>query len=158
MSFGFSNSTYKWDIIVFIFFCLASIIWHNVLQNPSMSSQTAGFPSFYGWIIFCFPGGSSGKESTCNAGDPGSIHGKGRSPAEGNGNPLQYFCLEKSTDRGAWRATVHGVAKNRINTMQVVYPLICPWTLSLFPCFGCCIIDIAAINRECISNHSWYLT
>ena len=59
-----------------------------------------------------FPGGSEGKESACNAGDLGSIPGSGRSPGGGNGNPLQYSCLENSMDRGAWRATVHGVAKS----------------------------------------------
>ena len=58
-----------------------------------------------------FVGGSDGKESACNAGDPGSIPGLGRSPEEGNGNPLQYSCLENSMDKGAWWATVHGVAK-----------------------------------------------
>ena len=60
-----------------------------------------------------FPGGSDGKESACNAGDPGSIPGLGRSPGKGNGDPLQYSCLKNSMDRGAWRATVHGVAKSR---------------------------------------------
>ena len=56
-----------------------------------------------------------GRESACNAGDPGSIPGLGRSPGEGNGNPLQYSCLKNSMDRrGAWRATVHGVAKSQI--------------------------------------------
>ena len=59
------------------------------------------------------PGGSDGKESACSAGDPGLIPGFGRSPGEGNGYPLQYSCLENPTDRGAWRATVHGVAKSR---------------------------------------------
>ena len=59
-----------------------------------------------------FPGGSDGKESAHNAGDPGSIPGSGRSPGEGNGNPLQYSCLENSMDRGAWQATVHGVTKS----------------------------------------------
>ena len=58
-----------------------------------------------------FPGGSDGKESACNAGDPGSIPGLGRSPGEGNGNPLQYSCLENPTDRGAWRATVQGLTR-----------------------------------------------
>ena len=53
-----------------------------------------------------------GKESTCNAGDWGSIPGLGRSPGEENGNPPQYSCLENSMDRGAWRAMVHGVAKS----------------------------------------------
>ena len=59
-----------------------------------------------------FPGGSDGKESACNTGDPGSIPGSGRSLGEGNGNPLQYSCLENSMDRGAWWATLHGVAKS----------------------------------------------
>ena len=71
-----------------------------------------------------FPGGSVGKESTCNAGatgDAGLIPGWGRSPGEGNGNPTQYSCLGNSMDRGAWRATVHGVAKNwtRLSTTLV---------------------------------------
>ena len=60
-----------------------------------------------------FPGGSEDKVSACNAGDLGLIPGLGRSPGEGNGNPLQYSCLENPMDRGAWRATVHGVAKSR---------------------------------------------
>ena len=51
------------------------------------------------------------KASVCNEGDPGSIPGLGRSPGEGNGNPLQYSCLENPMDRGAWWATVHGVAR-----------------------------------------------
>ena len=50
-------------------------------------------------------------ESAWNAGDLGSIPGSGRSPGEGNGNPLQYSCLENPMDRGAWQATVHGVAR-----------------------------------------------
>ena len=54
--------------------------------------------------------GSDGKESACNAGDAVSIPGSGRSPGEGNGNPFQYSCLENSMDRGAWPATVYGVA------------------------------------------------
>ena len=54
----------------------------------------------------------SNKESTCNAGDLGSIHGSGRGPGGGNGNPLQYSCWENPMDSAAWRATVHGVAKS----------------------------------------------
>ena len=53
------------------------------------------------------------KESACNAGDPGSIPGSGRSPGEENGHLLQYSCLRNSMDRGAWWATVHGVARVR---------------------------------------------
>ena len=58
-------------------------------------------------------GGSDSKASTCNEGDPGSIPGSGRSPGEGNGNPLQYPSLENSTDGGAWWATVHRITKNQ---------------------------------------------
>ena len=59
-----------------------------------------------------FPGGSEVKASASNAGDLGSIPGSGRSPGEGNGTPLQDSCLENPMDRGAWWATVHGVAKS----------------------------------------------
>ena len=63
----------------------------------------------------CFPGGSAEKNPTANvgdAGDLGSIPGLGRSPGGGNGNPFQYSCLENSKDRGAWVATVFGVAQS----------------------------------------------
>ena len=60
-----------------------------------------------------FPGASDGKESPCNERDLGSIPGSGRSPGEGNGYPLQYFCLENSMDRGAWQATVHGFTNSQ---------------------------------------------
>ena len=60
-----------------------------------------------------FLGGSDGKEPVCNAGDPGSIPESGRCPGEGNGNPLQYPCLENSMDRGAWQATVHVATKSQ---------------------------------------------
>ena len=56
---------------------------------------------------------SVGKEYACNAGDLGSIPGSERSPGEGNGNPSQYSCLENPMDKGAWQATVHGVARVR---------------------------------------------
>ena len=59
------------------------------------------------------PGGSDGKESACSAGDLGSVSGSGRFPGEGHGNPLQYSRLENPMDRGAWRATVQGVAESQ---------------------------------------------
>ena len=92
--------------------------------------------AIFGWES-CRHGGSDGKESACNAGDLGSVPDSGRSPGEGNSNPCQYFCLENSTDRGAWRATVHKVVKSqtwlRANTYSQVqrphwlpvYMLIC---------------------------------
>jgi len=58
-----------------------------------------------------FPGSPDGKETACNAGDPGSVPVLGRSPGEGNSSPLQYSCLGNPKDRGAWWAIVHGVAK-----------------------------------------------
>ena len=66
-------------------------------------------------IRYClgFPGGLDCKESACNAGDSDLIPGLERSPGEGNGNPLQYSCLENPRDRGAWWAAVSGVAQSR---------------------------------------------
>ena len=60
-----------------------------------------------------FPSSSDGKASDCNAGDPGSIPGSGRSPGEGNGNPIQYPCLEDPMDRRAWQA-VQSVGSQRV--------------------------------------------
>ena len=72
------------------------------------------------------PGGSDGKESGCNAGDPDSIPGSGRSHGEGNGNPPQYSCLENPLDRGAWWATVHGVTKSqtRLSFLKILLTVI----------------------------------
>ena len=61
-----------------------------------------------------FAGGSDGKVSAYNAGDPGLIPGSGRSSGEGNGNPLQYSCLENPMDRGTWWATVRGVTEETV--------------------------------------------
>ena len=66
---------------------------------------------FHNTILIILSGGSDGKESACNVGDPGSIHGSGRSPGEENGNPLQDSCLENPMDREAWQATVHAVTR-----------------------------------------------
>ena len=64
-------------------------------------------------FLYGFPRGSDDKESTCSAGDPGLIPESGRFPGEGKGNPLQYSCLENPMDKGAWWATVYGVAKSQ---------------------------------------------
>ena len=67
------------------------------------------------FVCMCmgFPGGSDGKESTFNRGDSGSTPGLGRSPGEGNGFPIMFSCLENSMGRGAWWATVQGLAKSQ---------------------------------------------
>ena len=84
----------------------------NEVTCQSRVSNMAGM-SVRSTFGFKFPGGSDGKESAYSAGDLGSIPGWGRSPGEGNGNPLQYSCLKNSMGGGAWWAAVHGVAKSR---------------------------------------------
>ena len=81
-----------------------------VTRTSSVDMDSFDFLLLYS----AFPGGSDGKASAYNVGDPGSIPGSGRSPGEGNGNLLQYSCLENPMDGGAWLATVHGVTKSRI--------------------------------------------
>ena len=86
--------------------------------------MTPGKPQIYSKVINIngFPGGSVAKNMSANAGDSGLIPGLGRSSGEGNGKPLHYSCLENPIDRGAWRATVHRVAKSRaqLNTHACV--------------------------------------
>ena len=90
---------------------LASFVQHNA---SAIHSHCCGYYKLTTYsrvaIHFMgFPDSSVGKESACNAGDMGSIPGLGRSPGKRNGNPLQYSYLENPMDKGAWRATVHGV-------------------------------------------------
>ena len=103
-----------------------------------------------------FPSSSAGKESTCNAGDLGSIPGLGRSPGEGNGYPLQYPCLENPMDRGAWQATVCGVAKSRtrLSDFHPFLPLLCPQVHSpSVSLFLPCTIFLDAIYLHNINMH-----
>ena len=85
-----------------------------------------------------FPGGSDCKEYACNAGGLGSIPGLERSPGEGNGNPLQYSCLENPTDREAWQATVHGVAKSQTQLKQLGMHV---GPVCMYVCLLCVISD-----------------
>ena len=103
---------------IFFFVVSATIIEKKFFFGYGQFLKSIEFVSilllFY-VLFFCpwaFPGGSNGKESACNVGDLGSIPGLGRFPREGNGYPLQYFGLKNSMDRGAWQATIHGVAKS----------------------------------------------
>ena len=85
-----------------------------VLINPTAGNGVMPEKfDFYSKRMRDFPGGSDSKASAYNAGDPGSIPGSGRSSGEGNGNPLQYLCLENPMDGEACWATVHGVAKSQ---------------------------------------------
>ena len=85
----------------------------NSAQDSIFYSPVQAGKLFLGPALTGFSGGSDGKVSACNAGDLGSIPGLGRSPGEGNGNPLQYSCLENPMDGGTWQATVHRVTKSR---------------------------------------------
>ena len=94
-----------------------------------------------------FPGGSAVKESACSAGDTRDaslIPGSGRSPGEGNGNPLQYFCLKNSMDRGAWWATVLEVSKSQVwlstHTGARLFTVVCGCHISKAE-FSSCIRD-----------------
>ena len=85
--------------------------------------------SCVGLLCIGFPGGSDIKESACSAGVPGLIPGLGRSPGEGNGNPLQCSCLKKPEDRGAQRASVHGVAESETTEQLTLSLLTSHYTL-----------------------------
>ena len=84
----------------------------TVITTPPPPKPLIYLSHIYLLSAIYVPGGLDGKESACNAEDLGLILGLGRSLGEGNGNPLQYSCLENSMDKGAWWATVHGVAKS----------------------------------------------
>ena len=86
--------------------CLLDLIPWIYLSLPVYNCK--GFD-----LVWGFPSGSEVKASASNVGNPGLIPGLGRSPGEGNDNPLQYSCLENPMDRGAWRATVHGITKSQ---------------------------------------------
>ena len=98
-----------------------------------------------------FPGGSDGKASAYNAGDRGLIPGSGRSPEEGNGNPLQYSCLENTMDGGAWWAKVHGVSKSRLSDFMLTIPLCICTAASLSIHLGCFRV-LAVINSAAVNN------
>ena len=83
---------------------------------PSPSNLTWKIPLHLISLHFGFPDGLVGKESTCKAGEPGFIPRWGRSPGEGNGNPLQYSCLGNSMERGVWWVVVH-----RVSTQLITY-------------------------------------
>ena len=82
------------------------LFWRKIAEGYTKQCYLVSY------IMLGFPGGSDSKESAWNAGDPSLIPGLGRSPGEGQGYPLQYFCLESPVDRGAWWGTVYGVAKS----------------------------------------------
>ena len=118
-------------------FSLSSFTCIKRLFSSSLLYAIRLVPSAY----LGFPGGSDGKDSACKARDLGSIPGSGQSPGEGNGNPIQYSCLENPVDRGAWWATVHSVAE--LNTTEwLTHTSACLRLLMFLPArqFTMCII------------------
>ena len=103
---GGTNLIATWQIIT-IEFAVLKVFFKAVYPLGAKKKKNSAF------VLWGFPGGSDSKGSACNAGDPGSIPGQGRSSGEGHGNPLQYSCLENSIDRGAWWPAVHGTAKSQ---------------------------------------------
>ena len=97
-----------------------------------------------------FPVDSEGKESACNAGNPGSIPGSGGYPGEGNGNPLQYCCLENSMDRGTWQATVLGVVKSQIQLSDLHFH----FHLKQTPSYKIHMLNVK--NRFIDNTHAYY--
>ena len=89
------------------------IIYHQTNHPPCTHTHIHPLGHILMTSLWGFPGGSDGKESASNARDSGSILGLGRSPEEGNGYPLRYSCLENPMGRGAWQATVLGIAKSQ---------------------------------------------
>ena len=91
-------------------------------------ARSLSYRGLWGWVssislfvnsINGLPWWVMGKETACNAGVAGSIHGSGRYPGGGHGNPLQYSCLENPMDRGAWWTTAHGIAKSQTGLKQL---------------------------------------
>ena len=105
------------QVCIYLLICSFKSLLHGVYmamgkrENKSIYSSQQSYEGHQS-----FPGGSVVKKLPANAGDMGSVLGLGRSPGEGNDNPLQYPCLENPMDRGAWRATVHGVTKELVMT------------------------------------------
>ena len=97
---------YNWILKFSAANCSTKSVWIFPIHKRDKRSILLLSVSFKG-----FPGGSVVKNPLANAGDAGSIPGSGRSSGEGNGNPLQYSCLENFMDRGAWWAIGHGVAR-----------------------------------------------
>ena len=110
-------SFFNWRVSILTSHCrmFADVInkWPKMPQKYISRPIQESYCFKYYYLYLGFPGGSDSKESACNVGDWGSIPGSGRSPGEGNGNPLLYSCLENPMDRGAWWVAVHGTTKSQ---------------------------------------------
>ena len=160
----------SWPSVVQVFYFLIDPLSRCSIQHWRWDIEVA--MCCYRAVYFSlrgFPGGSEGKASTCNVGDPGSIPGLGRSPGEGNGNPPQYSCLENPMDspRGAWQATVHRVTKSRTRLSDYTFTFYfslqsCECWLHLsgssviwYICLSHCYISLKNWQDYTLGNYYW---
>ena len=126
---------------LFFSFNFSACVISLQVYSSSWGLLWAPWVSFPFYLLLCSYWCLSGKESACNAGDLGSIPGLGRAPGGEHGNPLQCSCLENPMDRGAYRATVHGLAKSRTRPSD--------------PSTGLCAITSCLEPRSRVPTH-WY--
>ena len=149
--------SFQWRSFLYCVFYLGLIcLWQRFKEIDiafSVASQYYFFLFCYQLFAFYFlrwqlqdhvcPSGSDGKESACNAGDLGLIPGSGSSPGEGNGNPLQYSCLENSMDRGAWELQSIGSKELDTNEWLILW---------LFSCCGARGLGYRLLGRSCCTQ------
>ena len=133
----------------------------DFLQSSVLQSSEWWKPQTI-WHSLGISGGSDGKETACKAGDLGSNPGPGKSLGEGNGNPLQYSCLENSMDRRAWWATVHGVARSQTRLGELTLGTVLLWvfsvTISSPPLFSMNLVQrlVNLWGHPCLSLNKYF--
>ena len=134
------------------------VIWFYLDKNIIQKMHTyTHLPILYkrGICHKIIPGGSDGKESAYNMGDPGSTPGSGRYPGEGNGNPLQYSCLENPMDGGAWWAAVCGVAE--LNVTELISVCLSKIILKSHNEFSFGRAQLLHEKHICLSNSTFFV-
>ena len=125
----FITRHFQWNIIFWYSFCsdIGVIFLIRKIKNKFGDIKPNSNLKTVCNILMGFPDGSDSKESACSSGDLGLIPASGRSPGEGNDKPFQYSCLENPVDRGAWQATIHGVAKSQTRLSYFTFFLLTFW-------------------------------
>ena len=133
--------------------------WHAAVHEVAELDTTEWLNwTELNWIPgFNFPHSSLGKKSACSAGDQGSIPGLGRSPGEGNSNPLQYSRLENPMERGAWGAMVHGVARVRHDLATKITTTL-GFTRKFLPNYGFLWCHPSLSNEEMLKAEDTYVS
>ena len=146
----FQSLCFSMECLPFLHLCSIKLLNHHTSRKPLTPCESS----------------SDGKEPACNAGDPGSIPGLGRSPGEGHGNPLQYSCPENSMSRGAWRVTVQGLQRVGMTEQLTdvlelgvlcLFVFIEAGSISLFVMlhYHCLLLVISPLACEHFNRHSF---